>query len=50
MELQHLALVRCTLPDQSGDALEIYTHAVDSNKLAAQGQFLESLQLGASIQ
>ena len=30
--------------------LGIYSHAVDSNKLAAQGQFLESLQLGASIQ
>jgi integrase len=30
--------------------LGIYSHAVDSNKLAAQGQFLESPQLGASIQ
>jgi len=30
--------------------LGIYSHAVDANRLAAQGQFLESLQLGASIQ
>ncbi len=30
--------------------LNIYSHAVDSNKLAAQGQFLESLQLGGSTQ
>jgi integrase len=30
--------------------LGIYSHAVDSNKLAAQGQFLDSLQLHQSIQ
>ncbi len=30
--------------------LNIYSHAVDSNKLAAQGQFLESLQLGGLTQ
>jgi integrase len=30
--------------------LGVYSHAVDSNKLAAQGQFLESLRLDAPIQ
>ena len=30
--------------------LAIYSHAVDSNKLAAQGQFLEKLLAGGSVQ
>jgi site-specific recombinase XerD len=30
--------------------LSIYSHAVDANKLAAQGQYLESLRLTGSVQ
>jgi hypothetical protein len=34
----------------AGTGCLLYSHAVDSNKLAAQGQFLDKLLAGGSMQ